>query len=84
MRLDWDAEDLRASLSKRQNGMNMVKEDELLEIFPPYDPPEQIKSNSMSLLRGPAVAVDSSGRLLYWHLPGIFSSRRQVSTCTAR
>ena len=82
--MDWDAEDLRASLTKRQNGMNMAKEDELLDIFPPYAPPEEIKGNRMSLLRGPAVAVDSWGRLLYWHLPGIFLPRRQVSTSLAR
>ena len=80
MELEWDAEDLRASISKRPTGFNQTIENELLEIFQPFCPIADVLSDNLPVLHRPGVVLDSAGRILAWALPGILSKTRQVST----
>ncbi|KAI0708299.1 hypothetical protein C8Q76DRAFT_695733 [Earliella scabrosa] len=73
----WHADDLRASLSKKQNGLNPAREDELLDIFQPFCEPEEVKDNQVPILYRPGMVVDGSGNVLVWHLPGLLSEGRQ-------
>lgn len=79
----WDAEDLRASLGQRAAGFDLDVENELLNMFPPFCDASRVIANDMPLLQAPAVVVDNVGRVLMWHLPGVFTPDRQVSTPTS-
>ena len=78
--MEWDAEDLRASLTHKPRGLNIARENELLNIFTPFCKPEDIIASNFPLLQRPAVVVDSADRILLWSLPEIFNTARQVGT----
>ena len=77
--MDWNADDLRASLGKKPNGFNQKREDQLLDIFQPFCPVDDVLMQRLPILHRPAVVVDDIGRILAWILPGILSKVRQVS-----
>lgn len=77
--MDWNADDLRASLGKKPSGFNQKREDQLLDIFQPFCPVDDVLMQRLPILHRPAVIMDDIGRILAWILPGILSNVRQVS-----
>ena len=76
--LTWDAELLADEVGKRPRGQNMEREDQLLANFPPYSASNEVVSNTMKMVKRPAIITDLRGRILAWALPEILSLSRQV------
>jgi hypothetical protein len=58
-----------SDIGKRCTGMQPEVEDRLHELFPP---------NEMEAIAAPCLVVDSEDIVLFWFLPGLLASERQV------
>ena len=74
MRTSWSVIDYVTELQSRGvrcSGQQIEMEVELLTLFPPNEPVEDIYE--------PCIFTDCDGRILAWNLPGLIGPDRKVS-----